>query len=419
MLDKYNLFRDSISEKEALNNALDRYKKRLDMVAVSRQIGRGLSAASEIRRICQKVLFEEGLTYVWLVPLETSINEYSDCNFMAYNPYSKKTYALVQSPQIQKEAAAVTIGSNFRIIDCYRGEKTDATHSNIFQQLDVEFADRDEKEIRDIAFKMVRTCFGELKNIDLAFPDVYSYLDLMRIYGTDSPNLCTGLKILEQNGQWILQAAPSQISALKSELTGNQRISIGTDTIRFQPGTALEYVRAVWAKLNAHLLADWDESSLYAYWIVNMPYAQNKNGEISPVHHVMTMPKAAADGFDFLSLSDEKLCELECSSFDLIVCGKYGAVEVLGGDERISSFDLQYDALARLHYNFRQYAYLLETLHFNDTHRRSRLGGFAIGLDRLAMFISGARDMEDVQLFPTNRTDGELFHAIPIENIED
>ena len=419
MQDKYNLFKNSIREKQTLNRALDRYRKRLDTVEGSGQIGRGLSAASDIRRICQRILFEEGLTYVWLVPVETSINEYSDCNFMAYNPFSKKNYALVQSPQIQKEAAAVTVGSNFRIIDCYRGEKTDATHSNIFQQLDVEFAERNEKDIRDIAFKMVSSCFRELRNIDLAFPDAYSYSDLMRLYGTDSPNLCTGLRILEQNGQLTLKASPAQISVLKAELADHPQVTIGTDTIRFRDGTALECVRSLWEKLNAQLLADMDESSLYAYWIVNMPYAQKKNGTVSPVHHVMTMPREANTDFDFLRLSDEELCMLECNSFDLIICGKYGAVEVLGGDERISSFDMQYDALARLHYSFQQYAYLLETLHFNDTHRKSRLGGFAIGLDRLAQFISGGHDMNSVQLFPTNRTDGELFHAISAEDAED
>ena len=82
---------------------------------------------------------------------------------------------MVQSPQIQKEAAAIVLGSNFRLVDCYRGEKTDTTHANIFQQIDVEFANKTEYEIRKVGKKIIEECFKEILNIDINIVDTYSY----------------------------------------------------------------------------------------------------------------------------------------------------------------------------------------------------------------------------------------------------
>lgn len=137
----YDEFRKSITNSK-LSEKLNEYVDRLKDVYTNNDIHRGLLIGSKIREITQRILFESDATYIWLPPLETSIDEYSSENFVAKNPYTNKSYSLVQSPQIQKEAAAIVAGTNFRIVDCYRGEKTDATHSNIFQQIDIEFANR-------------------------------------------------------------------------------------------------------------------------------------------------------------------------------------------------------------------------------------------------------------------------------------
>lgn len=416
--DAYEAFWDSIKN-DHLKQALSRYQQRLSDVQADENIQNGIQCGSEIRRICQEVLFSEGLKYVWLAPIETSIYEYSRNDFTAYNPYSKKTYALVQSPQIQKEAAAVSIGSNFRIIDCYRGEKTDATHSSIFQQLDVELADVDETEIRRIAGKLVQTCIEQLMGIHLEIADCYSYSELVQFYGTDSPNLCPGLQIVAQDGQYGLRIKQCYWPIIEPLLADFRDIRYESEMLCFAPGTSINRVRSVRDILCDTILQSLNSQDLYAYWVVDMPYARKRGNSITPVHHIMTLPKAAKESVDFHfhDLRDEELCSLICNSFDLIICGKHGAVEVLGGDERISTFALQIDAIERMGFNVQQYAFLLQTLKFNDDHRMVSLGGFAVGIDRLAQFITGKPGMNYVQLFPTNLPNGEMVHAISIEEM--
>lgn len=417
--EKYQEFIQGIKS-DKLKLGISRYYDRLEEITKDDKIKSALSVGSEIRRISQKILFDEGVKYIWLVPIETSIDEYSQENFIAINPYNMKSYSLVQSPQIQKEAAAVTVGSNFRLIDCYRGEKTDATHSNIFQQIDVEFENKREEEIRRIAERIVTECFKEIAGITLQIKDVYSYCELVKLYGTDSPNLSLGLLIEDNDGKFsFLTSNPEEIKCLLPFVSKINYCEIMGNRIIFNEKVPIEEVRRIRKQFTQTLHQKKEKTQLYGYWVSKMPYAEFRNGIIRPIHHVMSMPIQAKSGsFHFAELTDQELCGLECNSFDLMICNNQRAVEVLGGDERINTFELQYDALKRLNYNPEQYAYLLQTLKFNDEHEKKTLGGFAIGVERLAQFLSETNNMRYVQLFPTNLPNGELIHAISIEELE-
>ena len=96
----YEEFKKSITNKKV---KLDTYSERLQEVYTNEDIRRGLLMGSKIREITQRILFESDATYIWLPPLETSIDEYSSENFVARNPYTNKSYSLVQSPQFKKK----------------------------------------------------------------------------------------------------------------------------------------------------------------------------------------------------------------------------------------------------------------------------------------------------------------------------
>lgn len=418
----YDEFRKSITNSK-LSEKLNEYVDRLKDVYTNNDIHRGLLIGSKIREITQRILFESDATYIWLPPLETSIDEYSSENFVAKNPYTNKSYSLVQSPQIQKEAAAIVAGTNFRIVDCYRGEKTDATHSNIFQQIDIEFANKNEEEIRNIARKIVETCFREIVGITLNVDEIYSYETLVKLYGTDSPNLKNGFFIQEKDGRYSIEVTSSEdMKQILPFVSKIQVCEILGDYIVFADKYPIENIRKVRDELirltqNREKMED---TELFGYWVSDMPYAEYKNGIIRPTHHIMSRPKESSkDDFSFLNLTDEELCKLKCNSFDLLVCTPSRVVEVLGGDERISDFKTQYEAIKRMGYSLEQYAFLLETLKFNDEYSKAKLGGFAIGVDRFAQFLSGTNNMKFVQLFPTNLPNGELLHAISIEDMNE
>lgn len=418
----YDEFWASIANKK-LKEKLQQYSDRLHEVHNDEKVQSGILIGSKIREITQRILFESDATYIWLPPLETSINEYSKENFVAFNPYANKSYSLVQSPQIQKEAAATLMGTNFRIVDCYRGEKTDATHSNLFQQIDIEFANKSEKEIRGIAKKIVETCFREIIGITLNIDEMYSYERLVRLYGTDSPNLKNGFLIEEKDGHYSIGVgSPEEMKQILPFISKIQTCEILGNQIFFVDKYPIERVREIRKELvnltrkNEQV----DRFDLLGYWVTDMPFAEKKNGIIRPTHHIMSRPKGDLDEkFSFMNFTDEELCRLECNSFDLLVCTPNRVVEVLGGDERISDFKTQYEAIKRMGYSPEQYAFLLETLKFNDDESHTKLGGFAIGVDRFAQFLSGTNNMKYVQLFPTNLPNGELLHAISLEDMDE
>lgn len=417
---EYEEFKSQITS-EKLKENMELYYARLSEVYNDNKIIEGLGMASRIREIIQRVLFDEGCKYIWLVPIETSIDEYSTNNFIAYNPYSKKSYSLVQSPQIQKEAAAIVLGSNFRLVDCYRGEKTDTTHANIFQQIDVEFANKDENEIRNVGKKIIEECFKQILNLDINITDTYSYSELVELYGTDSPNLGAGFKICKMEKQYCLFIPNEYLLDVCKIVDNFECCCLDGNKLIFKEDVDIKDIRMIRNYFISRFKnSNVNNNTLYGYWVVDMPYVECKNGILRPTHHVMSMPSVAYNNhnFSFDNLSDSDLCSLNCNSFDLIICNNSSAVEVLGGDERINDFSLQYSAIKRLGYSVEQYAYLLESLRFNDEHDRKRLGGFAVGTERLVQFLIGCYDMKYVQLFPTNLPDGILTHATSIEDMK-
>lgn len=417
---EYEEFRSKINSKE-LNDNLELYYSRLSEVYTNNKIIDGISIGSKIREIIQSILIREGCQYIWLVPIETSINEYSKNNFIAYNPYNKKSYSLVQSPQIQKEAAAILLGSNYRLVDCYRGEKTNEMHANIFQQIDVEFSNKSESEIRKIGKEIIETCFRQILNVEININDAYSYSELLELYGTDSPNLGAGFKIctLGEQKQYYLLIPEGTLSDVKDIVKNINFCCLNGNKLLFDKKVEITDIRKIRNEFISKLGNKLD-NNYYCYWVVDMPYAECKNNIIKPTHHIMSMPSIVYDdcNFSFDNLSDYDLCNLKCNSFDLMMCNNSQVVEVLGGDERINSFSLQYSAIKRLNYNVEQYAYLLEALRFNDVHEKKRLGGFALGTERLVQFLIGCYDMKYVQLFPTNLPNGMLTHAISIEDMK-
>lgn len=422
----YQEFREKIISKK-LFDKLNDYRNRLNEVSLNGEFTEGINIVSKIVNIAQTILDEEGLKYVWLVPIESSINEYSENNFIAYNPYSKKSYALVQSPQIQKQSAAILIGSNYRIATCFRGEKCDRKHSQIFQQLDVEFKNRTADEIRAIAEKIIVSCIKEILKEHVTNIEQYRYRDLIELYGEEEPNLFWGLRIVFFDEQPVINLNNVNDFGKVKELLGDLdefKIVMDHNGNRgimscLDGAEKIKSLRVLRRNLIEMGVREKRTASQHLYWIYKMPYVEKKNNKVTPLHHIMTLPILAKEdsSFSFSKLTEKELLGLECESFDLILCNERGTAEVLGGDERINSFSLQLDAIKRLEYSEEQYAFLLELLHFNDTNDKPCiLGGFAIGIERLANMFLGLNDMKYVQLFPTNSSDSELVHAISIED---
>ncbi len=108
-------------------------------------------------------------------------------------------YALPQSPQLFKQMLMVSgFDRYYQIVKCFRDEDLRADRQPEFTQIDIELSFVDEQTVRDIMEKMIRVVFQECLDVDLPDPfPVMRYDDVIRLYGSDKPDLRVPLQFTE------------------------------------------------------------------------------------------------------------------------------------------------------------------------------------------------------------------------------
>lgn len=411
---EYSKYRTEL--KPNVNSSVELFSDRLQSLMNGESAHDGLIIIDKIRHYCQNWLVNHGCLGVWLVPFDNYINEYSSNNYIAFNTYYKKHFALIQSPQIQKEAAAIALGDNFRFVDCFRAEKTDFSHCSIFQQLDVELIGRDENGTRNYAESMIEDCINRVKGRTLKCLGGFRQSDLLKWYGTDEPNLNSGCYISDDRTIVLPSLEASALCDIEHFVQSNPTtMHMDANCIRIEQ-ESMSQIRTIWNKITEMIPVN--PQMIYAYWLINLPLAQrDSEGKIRATHHIMSKPllDSGLSSTSLFQFSDDELCRLPSRSYDLMLCSTDHVVEVIGGDMRINSFCEQLDAIKRFGLDPSNYAFLLETLHLNDKNHRLQISGFAVGIERLTQFILNEFDMSFVQLFPTNLPDGKMMHAMSIE----
>ena len=106
-------------------------------------------------------------------------------------------FALPQSPQLFKQTLMIGgIDRYFQIAKCFRDEDLRADRQPEFTQLDVEVSFTNENEIIKLIENLFKKIFKNIMNIsdDIKFEKI-SYLDAMKTYGCDKPDLRNPLMI--------------------------------------------------------------------------------------------------------------------------------------------------------------------------------------------------------------------------------
>ncbi len=377
-------------------------------------------------------------------------------------------YALPQSPQLFKQILMVAgLERYYQIVRCFRDEDLRADRQPEFTQIDMELSFIDEEDIMSITEGMISRIFQETRGISLKtpFPRLL-YSEAMDRFGLDKPDTRFDLELkdisdlaAESGFKVFTDAAASGGTVCGLRLPGcaaysRKEIDDLTEAVKifgakglawfkvaeeglqssitkfFEPallqkisdrlggkaGDLLVFVadrpNVVFESLGnlrnkmAKQLNLIDESRFNFLWVTDFPLLEWDENEkrFAAMHHPFTSPCEA----DLpLLQSDPK--KARARAYDLVLNGS----EIGGGSIRIHRKEIQEQMFSVLGMDREEagnrFGFLLEALEYGAPPH----GGIALGLDRIAMILSGAQSIRDVIAFPKTQKATCLMTGAP------
>lgn len=372
-------------------------------------------------------------------------------------------YALPQSPQIYKQLLMVAgYDRYFQIARCFRDEDLRADRQPEFTQIDLEASFVSAEDVEWVVERVLVDLWQAAgQDVAQPFPRL-AWRDAMERYGIDKPDLRFGLEIQDLTASLGADAAPF----VKDATAGGGRLrgimmpggaalsrkdldrlaavakgagaggliwarrsasgwegqgvkALGTETaahLQGEEGTLLLAVSGPDTVTSAALhavrselcrRADVEPRTRHAFvWITDFPLFEldPETGAHVPAHHPFTAPHP--DDLDRLESSPESCRALH---YDAV----YNGNELGSGSIRITDPAVQ-ETIFRLlgipkDEVRRRFGFLLDGLAAGAPPH----GGFALGLDRLAMLLAGATSLRDVIAFPKTTAARALFEGAP------
>ena len=375
-----------------------------------------------------------------------------------------KFYALPQSPQIFKQLLMVGgIEKYFQIAKCFRDEDLRADRQPEFTQVDMEMSFVDEDDVISMTEGLLKKVFKEVKGIDIKLPiDRMKYVDAIKYYGSDKPDLRYGMKIVElkelfNNTEIEFLKSAHNIDAIvvkdAADKYSRKDIDKLTEFVKKYKATGLIFLKyedvltgSIASKLSeeekesiiskleldkndlvfiisgeyntvktslgalrcevARQLKLYSNSDYALTWVVDFPTFEYsiEEGRFMACHHPFTAPKK--EDIDKL-LTDKENCY--SNAYDIVING----YEAGGGSIRIHDASVQdkmFEALELSKEDVEEkFGFFVEALKYGTPPH----GGLALGLDRLTMLLAETENIRDVIAFPKTASASDLMSECP------
>jgi aspartyl-tRNA synthetase len=377
--------------------------------------------------------------------------------------HPREFYALPQSPQLYKQLLMMAGFDRYvQIARCFRDEDLRADRQPEFTQIDVEASFIGIEDVLGFGEGMVSELWREAgQPIDLPIQRL-PYREAMERYGSDKPDLRYGLEIFDATEVFrgrefgITRSAidgggrvrgirvPGSATLTRKQLdeieaaaktlgaAGLLRLRRNGDALEGPAAKFLEASAAAQLGLNdgdlCLLVAGPDHISSPSLdrvrqevarrvdlipegvnrfvWILDFPLFERNpsTGTLASVNHPFTAPHP-----DDLLLLDSAPERARALAYDMVLNG----TELGGGSLRIGDPELQRKIFSLLGLSDEEaqhrFGFLLEGLRAGAPPH----GGFAFGMDRIAMLLAGADSLRDVIAFPKTTAARALFEGAP------
>ena len=378
-------------------------------------------------------------------------------------------YALPQSPQIMKQLLMIAgFERYFQIARCFRDEDLRADRQLEFTQIDLEMSFVGVEEVLAVLEEVTVRAWRDAGGIELERPFArLSYADAMARYGSDKPDTRVLLELVEltdlfrstgfrafgaavQKGgvvkclpihdadaltrgeidrlesfvkkelgakglAWVrVSADGSWQSPIAKFLSDAERAGI-TERTQARSGSLLFFAADEFAKAHAILgrlrtdlgrqLGRVDSRAWAPLFVLNFPvFERDEHGKLTFMH----MPFVAPVEED-IALFDSDPERMRGTHYDVVMNG----LELGSGSLRNHRSDVQRKIFELLGYSKgemeERFGFVLNAL---DTGAPPH-GGFAFGLDRIAMLLAGAESLRDVIAFPKTQRGQDLLMDAP------